>query len=55
MHAFTLNEKAGIYDSNYPISGDYIIAMADHLLVERLARPSAECFQNPDDVKTFLR
>jgi DNA repair protein RadC len=29
--------------------------MADEILIERLARPSAECFQNPNDVKTFLK
>jgi len=55
MHAFTLNEKTGFYDDNYSVTGDDIIAMADRLLVERLARPSAECFQNPVDIKTFLK
>jgi len=37
------------------VTGDDIIAFADEILIERLARPSAECFQNPDDVKTFLK
>jgi len=54
MHAFTLNEKTGFYDANYSVTGDDITSMADEILVERLARPSAECFQNPDEVKTFL-
>jgi len=55
MHAFILNEATKDYDINCPVTGDEIIAMADQLLVERLARPSAECFQNPSDVKTFLK
>lgn len=52
---FILNEATGFYDANYSVTGDDIINMADQLLVERLARPSAECFQNPCDVKTFLK
>ena len=52
---FTLNEATGFYDANYSFTGDDIISFADEILVERLARPSAECFQNPDDVKTFLK
>ena len=55
MHAFILNEATGDYDANFPVTGDDIISMADEILIERLARPSAECFQNPDDVKTFLK
>ena len=52
---FTLNEATGFYDANCSVTGDDIISMADEILVERLARPSAECFQNPGDVKTFLK
>jgi len=55
MHAFILNEATGDYDTNFPVTGDDIISMADEILIERLARPSAECFQNPNDVKTFLK
>lgn len=55
MHAFILNEATGEYDINCPVTSDSIISMADELLVERLARPGAECFQNPEDVKIFLK
>jgi len=55
MHAFILNEATGDYDINCPVTGDEIIEMADHLLIERLTRPSDKCFQNPDDVKTYLK
>jgi DNA repair protein RadC len=56
MHdLFTLNETTGFYDANYSVSGDDIIDMADQILVERLAKPSAECFQHPGDVKSFLK
>ena len=56
MHdLFILNEATGFYDANYSVSGDDIIDMADQILVNRLTRPSAECFQNPRDVKTFLK
>lgn len=55
MNVFIRDEATGNYDTNLPVTGDDIIAQADEILIERLTKPSAECFQNPDDVKTFLK
>ncbi len=55
MNVFIRDEATGEYDINFPVSGDDIIAQADEILIERLARPSMQAFQRPEDVMTFLK
>jgi DNA repair protein RadC len=51
---FSRTDDPDRYWINEPVTGDEIIAQAKDILFERLARPSYETFQSPEDVKTYL-